>query len=521
MQQLNAQDASFLYQDTPATPMHVGSLAILDPSTSSYGPLTLEMITAFYEERLHLMPTARRRIVAVPFGLDHPYWIEDAHFDLEYHLREVGLPAPHDWRALHTLAARILSRPLDMRRPPWEAYLVHGLDHLQGIPEGCMGLLFKTHHCAVDGASSVEMALALADLTPEMAPVPPPSEPWRPEVEPSEAELLMRSWSNALLRPLELPQLLANSLRTTPALPEVLRQDLPTRAIAPKTRFNAPVTARRVLGFERLPLDEVRAMKNEVAGATVNDVALAICGGALREYLEAKIELPQESLLAMAPISVRKPGADFAQGNAVAAMFVTIGTHLEDPLERLRHVQRSTAAAKQMADAVGADQMLRYNEFVPAAVSNLAQRLTMEFARANQAAPAFNCSITNVPGPQAPLYTLGCRTVTTIGFGPITHNMGLIIPISSYCGEFTISFTSCREMVPDPDFFMACIRASFAKTRTATLGDADAAATKVSAVAKNYAHMAEAALAEVRAARAKAAGTAIPPNADGTARLGT
>ena len=505
MRQLSAQDASFLYQETPATPMHVGSLAILDPSTSAYGPLTLEALIGFYEERLHLMPTARRRIVETPFRLDHPYWIEDARFDLEYHLREVGLPAPHDWRALYTLAARILSRPLDMSRPPWEVYLVHGLDQLRGIPEGCVGLLFKTHHCAIDGASGMEMALALADLAPEMAPVPPPAQPWRPDPEPHQAELLLRSWGNAMLRPLALPELLSDALRTAPALPQALRQDLPAQTAVPKTRFNAPVSPHRVLGFERFSLDEVRAMKNEAAGATVNDVALAICGGALRKYLQAKIELPQESLLAMAPISVRKPGADFAQGNAVSAMFVTIGTHLQDPLERLEHVRRATAAAKQMADALGAEQMLRYNEFVPAAVSNLAQRLTAEFARANQAAPAFNCSITNVPGPQAPIYTLGCRTITTIGYGPITHNMGLIIPISSYFGEFSISFTSCREMIPDPDFFMACIRSSFAETRTATLGDAEAAAAKVAAIAKNYTHMAEAALAETRAIRAKAA----------------
>ena len=161
----------------------------------------------------------------------------------------------------------------------------------------------------------------------------------------------------------------------------------------------------------------------------------------------------------MAPISVRKASAEYGQGNAVSAMFVTIGTHIEDPMERLKHVRDATSAAKQMANAVGADTMLRYNEFMPAAVSNLAQRLTSEFARANQAAPAFNCSITNVPGPQVPLYTMGCRTVTTVGYGPVTHNMGLIMPISSYCGEFTISFTSCRDMIPDPDFFMACIPA--------------------------------------------------------------
>ena len=502
LRQLSAQDASFIYQETLATPMHVGTIAILDPSTSPTGPLTLEAMMGFYEERLHLMPTARRRVVNVPFGLDHPYWVEDARFDLEYHVREVGLPAPQDWQALYTLAARILSRSLDMSRPPWEAYLIHGLDRLDGVPAGCVGLLFKTHHCAIDGASGLEMVLALADLSPEMAPVPPPTEPWRPDPAPDQGELLFRTWGNALLRPLQFAEFIVRAAPAAPALSESMRRELPPATPVPKTRFNAPVSARRVVGFERFPLDEVRAVKNEVAGATVNDVALTLCGGALRRYLREKIELPADSLLAMAPISVRKPSAEYGQGNAVSAMFVTIGTHIEDPAERLKHVRDATSAAKQMANAVGADTMLRYNEFMPAAVSNLAQRLTTEFARANQAAPAFNCSITNVPGPQVPLYTMGCRTVTTIGYGPVTHNMGLIMPISSYCGEFTISFTSCRDMIPDPDFFMACIRRSFDETRTAALGaDAAAASAKVAAIAKDYSHMAEAALADVRAAR--------------------
>ena len=507
LQQLSAQDASFIYQDTPGTPMHVASIAILDPSTSPYGPLTLEAVMGFYEERLHLMPTARRRLVNVPFGLDHPYWIEDGGFDLEYHIREVGLPAPHDWQALYTLAARILSRPLDLSRPPWEVTLIHGLDQLEGVPEGCIGLLFKTHHCAIDGASGLEMALALADLAPEMAPVGPPSKPWRADPVPDDGELLFRTWGNALLKPLQLAEFMATAAPAAPALPESMRDELPQATPVPRTRFNAPVSAHRVVGFERFPLDVVRAVKNEVAGATVNDVALTLCGGALRRYLKEKIELPEDSLLAMAPISVRKPTAAYGQGNAVSAMFVTIGTHIEDPVARLEHVRDATSAAKQMANAVGADTMLRYNEFMPAAVSNLAQRLTSEFARANQAAPAFNCSITNVPGPQVPLYTMGCRTVTTIGYGPVTHNMGLIMPIGSYCGEFTISFTSCRDMIPDPDFFMACIRQSFEETRTAALGSDAEADAKVAAIAKNYGQMAEAALAELRAARAKASGS--------------
>ena len=503
LQQLSALDASFLYQDTPNTPMHVGAIALLDPSTSPYGPLTLEAVTAFFEERLHLMPTARRRLVNVPFGVDHPYWVEDGNFDLEYHIREVGLPAPHDWRQFYTLGARILSRPLDLTRPPWEIYMIHGLDNLEGIPKGCVGMMTKTHHCAIDGASGMEMAIALADLAPEMAPVNAPKESWRPDPTPTDTELLLRAWGNNLQRPIQMAELLARNLPSTQQpLSSATRSELPTQTPVPMTRFNRPVTAHRVVGFERFGLDEVRAMKNEVEGATVNDAALSICGGALRKFLEEKLELPEDPLMAMAPISVRKSNADYSMGNQVSAMFVGIGTNIADPVERLVKVHENTSQAKQMTNAVGAELMTRYGDFIPAAVANMAQRLTSEFARANASAPAFNCSITNVPGPQVPLYTMGCKTITTIGYGPVTHNMGLIMPISSYCGEFTIGFTSCREMIPDPDLFMRCIRDSFLETKQALLGDE--AEAKVASIAKNYEHLAEAALADARAIRERA-----------------
>ena len=507
LRQLSSQDASFLYQDSPSTPMHVGSVAILDPTKSPYGALTLERMLQFYRERLHLMPTVRRRLVPVPFGLDHPYWIEDENFDLEYHIREVGLPEPHDWAQFYTLAARILSRPLDMSRPPWEAYLIHGLDRLENVPSGCVGLLTKMHHCAIDGQSGMEMAMAMADLTPEVAPVNPPKEAWQPDVAPSNLELMMRTYSNNLLRPIQFAELATQSARVQQSLTETLRRQVPTQPRPiPKTRFNAPVTSHRVIGFNRVVLDEVRAIKNAVADATVNDVVLAICGGALRTYLKAKLELPADPLVAMAPISTRKNKADYSMGNQVSAMFVAIGTDIADPGARLKSIRDLTRSAKEMTNSIGASLMTRYGEFIPAATQNLAARLTAEYARGNQVAPPFNCSITNVPGPQVPLYTMGCETVTTVGYGPIVHNMGLIIPVSSYYGELSISFTSCREMIPDPDFFMRCIQDGYDEMKEAMLGrEADA---KVAAVAKNYEQLAEKALDEVRAARMRAEGSA-------------
>ena len=507
MEQVSAQDASFLYQETPATPMHVGSTSILDPAESPYGPLTLKLALEFYESRLHLMPMARRRLLHVPFNADHPYWIEDRNFDLEFHIREIALPEPADWRRLFTLCARILARPLDMTRPPWEVYLIHGLKNLEGVPPNAVALLMKLHHCAVDGTSGTDMSIAIADLSPEMSPVSKPRVPWRGEPVPTDAELMARTVVGNVMRPAHAAELMAETLGSSQRLTRLMRANLPQpQTPVPSTRFNGPVTAHRAIGFERFSLDEVRAMKNEVPGATVNDVALSICGGALRRYLQSKGELPNAPLVAMAPINTRKKGHEYKMGNQVSAMFVPIGTHLEDPVARLESVRDATRSAKQMTEAVGAELMTRYSESVPAALSNLAQRVTVDYARANRVAPAFNCSITNVPGPQVPLYMMGCRLVTTLGYGPVTHNMGLIIPIGSYCGEFTISFTSCRDMIPDPDYFMTCLRESFGAMRAATLGDA--AEEKLEAVNRNYEQMAREALDQIRATRERAAGVA-------------
>jgi len=512
LQQLTFQDASFLYQDSPQTPMHVGSVAILDPTKSPYGPLTLELVTNFYRDRLHLMPTARRRLVNVPFGIDRPYWIEDENFDLEYHVREVGLPEPHDWRQFYTLAARILSRPLDMTRPLWETYLIHGLDNLENVPRGCVGLLAKMHHCAIDGQSGMAMAMAIADLTPEMTHVKAPEVPWKPDPTPSDMDLMLRTYSNNLLRPIQLAELVQQSTQAQPRAAQATQPQVPAQPRPiPKTRFNAPVSSHRVIGMKRFVLDEVRAIKSAVSDATVNDVVLAICGGALRAYLQGKLELPADPLVAMAPVSTRKDKTDYSMGNQVSAMFIAIGTDIADPRKRLESIRDLTRRAKQASNAIGADLMTRFGEFIPAATQNLAARLTAEYARGSDVMPPFNCSITNVPGPQVPLYTMGCESVTTVGYGPITHNMGLIIPVTSYYGELAISFTSCREMIPDPDFFMECIQGAFDDMKEVTLGRE--AAAKVAAVSKNYERLAEKALDEVRAARASAetrsAGTSI------------
>jgi WS/DGAT/MGAT family acyltransferase len=199
-------------------------------------------------------------------------------------------------------------------------------------------------------------------------------------------------------------------------------------------------------------------------------VVLSVCGGALRAYLSSKNELPQESMVAMAPISVRSTDQRGAMGNQVAAMSVAIGTHIADPVERLNAVHADAMASKEMTQAVGAKLMTDYSQFIPSTTASLAARLYTNLGMANRTNPAFNCVITNVPGPQVPLYCAGAKMVAQYGLGPVFDGMGLIFPVVSYCGRISISATACREMLPDPEFFAQCIQQSYDDLKAATLG---------------------------------------------------
>ena len=481
MQQLSAQDASFVYLETSAAPMHVGSLGIYDGTNAVAQRLTEEAILKNVGERLHLAPTARRRLVRVPFEADYPYWIEDRDFDLEYHVRRVALPKPGDRAALQKLASRIFARPLDMTKPLWELYVIEGLDNVAGVPKDSFAVLTKTHHAAVDGASGLHFLELLHDRSAEPAKIPMAKEQWRPEPVPSDAELLMRSTLHNIGQPLRLAKTMVRQFSkhvrnnnwqqnwpapsffnqaSAGATPTFTRLPRISRKV-PKTRFNGKVTAHRVMGSVNIALDDIRTIRHAVPGCTVNDVVLSICGGALRNYLSAKNELDENPLVAMAPVNIRTPSESSGQGgNRVAALFIPLGTDVEDDVERLTGIHTQTSNSKLMLKAVDAAAMTDYGKFVPAFSAALASRLMAETA-ASAPEPPFNVSITNVPGPQEPLFFSSAPLVAALGIGPITQGMGLIFPVLSYCGRLTISFTSCREIIPDPDFFEACIDTSF------------------------------------------------------------
>jgi diacylglycerol O-acyltransferase len=458
MQQLTGLDAAFLAMETPAVYGHVGSVCVLDPSTAPE-PLTLERLTQVIESRLHLIPPFRRRLVTVPFGLDQPYWIEDPDFDLEFHVRELALPAPGDDKQLAEQAARLHARPLDRRRPLWEIYLIHGL---QG---GRVAIYSKVHHSAIDGVSGNDILTALLDLTPEGRPDDNPP-PWECDEAPSSAEMLLRSAVALTLQPLRAARFSYGLLRSLPALAaSPARPALPvidrllgrdrnvllsvTGLRAPATPFNRSIGPHRRWAFRSVPFESVRAVKN-AGGVTVNDVVMAMCAGALRRWLIDRDALPASPLIAGVPVSVRTDEQKGTHGNRVSSMIAPLPTHLADPRDRLRAAHESMRAAKEQHGALPADLLADVTQFAMPALAGQAARLSARLRLVERISP-FNLIVSNVPGPNIPLYYAGARLLSYLPLSAIADGQGLNITVISYGGQMHFGLIADRDLVPDLD----------------------------------------------------------------------
>lgn len=466
VKQLTATDALYLYAESSRTPMHVGAILIYDPSTAPGGKVRHKDIIKFVEDRLHVARTFRQKVENVPLGLDYPYWVDDDDFDIEYHIRHFALPHPGDWRQLCILAARLHSRSLDLSRPLWEFNIIEGLDNVKGVPKGAYAIVVKIHHSAVDGVSGAEILSAINSIDPNDK-VDPPEKEWTPGRKPSSIELLARAQINNATQPVRTLQLLSSFAPGATKLLEGLRTgDFKSDQIAPEipqTRFNKPVSAHRVVGGVIFDLAKFKAIRKVVQGPTLNDVVMSICGGSLRRYLGAYDELPEDSLISMAPISVRGEGEKGDMGNQVSAMMVQLGTHIADPIERLKFVHQSAEDSKALTNAIGARQLAEVSSMSPALLSGLGARLYSQFGLANHMKPICNTVVTNVPGPPVPLYSHGAKLVAYHGLGPLIDGMGIIHPVFSYNGQMGIAFNACRKMLPDPEYYESCIEDAFAE----------------------------------------------------------
>jgi diacylglycerol O-acyltransferase / wax synthase len=443
MERLSGLDATFLYFETPTNHMHVSAVMIFDPSTVP-GGYSFEKTKAFVGSRLHLVPQFRRRLVSVPFNLHHPVWFEDPDFDLDYHVRRIAAPAPGGPAELGDIAGDIASRQLDRSRPLWEIWVVEGLEH------GHVAVVAKMHHCTVDGVSGANLMVHLFDLAPEPEDKPG-AEDWKPERKPTDLELVGYAITSRLRRPLTMVRIVPRAIGAAVKVVQQRRDpDSPaggTPLTAPRTSFNASITAHRKVAFTSVPLDDVKTIKNAF-GTTVNDVVLAICAGALRIYLEQGGELPDRPLLCTCPVSVRDEEDDSVGANKVSAMFVPLATDVADPVERLMRIREATKGAKEEHRAVGARMLQEFGELAAPTVFSAAARLYTSMKLADRHPVVHNLVVSNVPGPPFPLYFAGSRLVALNPLGPLFDGAGLNVTVLSYMDDVGFGFIACRELMP-------------------------------------------------------------------------
>lgn len=456
IQAVSGMDAAFLYIESPTNHMHVGSVIVIE------GSLEFETFRDIIHSRLHMIPKLRQRLMYVPLSVDYPYWVDDPNFDIALHIKHIALPKPGGWKQLRQVASQIFSEPLDQSRPLWSMTFVEGLDTIPQVPAGSVAVISKIHHVAIDGGASAGLLGLFLDMTPDTKPIPAPR-PFKPKPLPNELSLVMKSAFSFAEEPLKLPRLMFDTVSATVKagfLTRVQRQELPTAPFtAPHTPINGIISSRRLWNTAILSLERIVALKNAM-GCTVNDVLLAICAGALRRYLHEKGKLPQKPLVAMVPISTRTAAEAESLDNQLSAMLIQLATNVEDPIERLETIQENTTRGKTYHGAIGAKTLARMAEAVPFGVANQAARLYSRFHISELHKPVFNVAITNVPGPNIPLYLNGHKMLAIMGMAPIIDGMGLIITILSYNGFVTMSPISDAKSMPDLDDFTRYLRES-------------------------------------------------------------
>ena len=472
MHQLSGQDAMFLHAELDGLPQHIGGVSIYDQSTAPGGKVRFKDILALLQSRLHLSPIFRRKLVTVPLGVDRPYWIEAADFDLEFHVRHIALPAPGDWRQLCILVSRLHSQPLARNQPMWELYVIEGLNNVEGLPENCFALLSKVHHAAMDGATGAEFFGLIHDLSPEVREVPPG--PLYVGEKPGNIELLTRAYINALKKPKQVYEFVKQVIPSFVRIREgKKRQDFKSLEDKQTTRFQGEISRHRVVDARKFDFQAIRAIKNTQPGATVNDVMLTIVSGALRLYLASKNELPEQSLVTGCPIDIRNDSDRGAGGNMVGFMNVSLRSDIADPVARLAEIHIEAQEAKAYAQALGPRIIMDLTDVIPGNVLAVALRAASA-TNLDQASVVHNTIVTNVPGAPVQLYFCGARLVDSLSFGPLLPNVGLFhIVYSSVMnkqGTISISFTSDRDMMPDPAFYSQCLQDSYDELYKATIG---------------------------------------------------
>jgi diacylglycerol O-acyltransferase / wax synthase len=475
MERMSGIDPMFVYSETPVTPMEVAYVCVFDTSTAPDG-YSFESVRSVLAERVPALIPFRRRLMAVPFGLDHPRWVDDPDFDIDNHLHRVALPAPGGVAELSAMVAAVMGRPLDPHQPPWEMHIVEGLE------EGRVGLIAKIHHSVIDGVAGVQLMAQLLDLSEEGRPAVVCA-PWLPAALPSGAQLVASAIPSLFTNPVRAIQAVREVGRTALRLARCALDDesgpLSIPLGAPST-FETPVGGSRAVSFAKLSLRQVRALKEQF-GVSLNDVILAICSGALRTHLVEHEEEADRPLVAVVPISVRGESSDGDLGNRLSAMFVPLTNDLKEPLQRLRVIASTSASAKAQEKAVGYGPMASaVAEAVPPALARPVIRLGIQFG-ALRRLRAGNLMISNVPGPKCPLYFAGMRMMAAYPLGPVVDGVALNITVQTYGDSVFAGINACATAVPDLPALARAIVAELGHLTEAADQESAAASRRASA----------------------------------------
>jgi len=464
MKQLKPQDAQFLYMETENNLSNVTMICVYTPPETpvhaqvDYDPLAA--ISSQLQKRLPLSTIFTHRIKSVAMNLDYPYWEKDPHFQFENHLSRVNAAAPGDRAALNKAAANFHSRPLDLRRPPWEAQIVTGLDNIDNLAVGSFALLIKLHHAAIDGTAAMQLFLGLHDSSPEPTTSPvnvgnvPEQHPY-----PSRQQLLRNARENYLQSPVKAANRIISQLKSmrgtkthTDLVPPVKKPPVP------KTRFNQAVSPEKKLVTHSFPLDQVKLLRGLCAGATLNDIILGICSGALNRYLSHHQELPNIPLVAWVPINARRPGDAADDGNNISAMAINLASQISDPIERLQLIVATTQEAKAARTGTAARMVTDLSQELPSVGMAAFTKLLLASGVTGKIC---NLAVSNVPGPTAPLFLKGAQCREQYGMVPLGDNMGLFFVVMSYNGSLNISITTTEAILPDDTFMVNCLQEEF------------------------------------------------------------
>ena len=443
MKQLSGLDASFLYLETPSQLLHVCGLMVLQPESIPDGYSFASMKDKMARQA-GAIPEFRQKLRHVPLNLDHPVWVDDEDFDIDCHVHRVAAPAPGGSEELSEMIGHLAGIQLDRSRPLWDMWVI------EGLADGRIAVFMKMHHATVDGTSGMGLLAHLCTLEPQpLPPKPDPKDVGTPPADPGELGLLVRALVRNTTRPWRMAKLVAPTVGALAGTVDRARKGTAMAApgTAPRTAFNGTISGHRRIAFTDLQLDAIKAIKN-AADATVNDVVLTLCGGALRRYLEERDELPETSLLATVPVSVR--GTSTAGGvNQVSALFTRLGTDIADPAERLRFVAAGNRTAKEHNKAIPAEALQEWAELAAPKTFGMAVRIYSGLRLAEKHPVVHNLVVSNVPGPPVPIYFLGGLVEAMYPLGPVFHGAGLNITVISSNGKVHVGLIACEEQMPD------------------------------------------------------------------------